>query len=168
MNGQSQAGDCVEECAGDKVNDRVVNVDLRLYLPIVIEVMRAKHITRTELGRRTGLSKFKISRCLGERREIDGRTLNALFDVLEIDGLRALLAIIKLKSWERYFDPDLEVIADLVQELPACLSAARSAEERSPVGLAGAKVLAKRVSEMVATNDRETHRRRRDQPLYGT
>lgn len=163
MDGQSR--DSLRQ--GPPLNEHLVNVSPKSFLPLVIDVMRSKSVSRVELAKRTGLSKTKISRCLCERRDIDGKTLGTIFKALEIDGLRALLAIGRLGSWERYFDPDLEIITDLIQVLPGCLSEARSDTVRFAVGLSGATVLARKLSDQVATNDRETQRRLQDRPIAG-
>ena len=51
--------------------------------------------------------------------------------------------------------------------LNRALSKARSGATRYAVGLNGAKELARRLSDMIATNDRETERRRQERPIAG-
>ena len=73
----------------------------------------------------------------------------------------------RLDDWRQYFDPDVEVIADLIDVLPAALTKARSGHSRAKISLPGTMVLANRLSEMIATNDRETAIRQRERPIAG-
>jgi transcriptional regulator with XRE-family HTH domain len=137
------------------------------FVPLVMAIMERDHIKHCELARRTGIGESKISRILGQRRQIDSVTLHIIFDALGIDLLRALLAVGHFGDWHQYFDPDVEVIADLIDVLPACLTKARSGNDRTKISLPGTIVLAERISDMIATNDRETAIRQRERPFAG-
>ncbi len=149
----------------EPLKERLINLDQKRFLPLIIEVMRRGGVTRGELAKRTGFSPSKISRCLRARRRIDGFTLQMFFQALDIDDLRALLAIGRLGEWQQYFSPDIELITDLVHELPSCLSEARSDTVRFAIGIPGARVLAKKVSDIIATNDRDAQRRMTERPI---
>ena len=137
------------------------------FVPLVMAVMERDHVKHCDLARRTGLSESKISRTLGQRRPIDSTTLYIIFDALGIDLMRALLAVGRFGEWQHYFDPDVEIIADLIDVLPMRLAQARCGSERVKISPAGAVILADRLSEMIATNDRETIRRQRERPIAG-
>jgi Cro/C1-type HTH DNA-binding domain len=137
------------------------------FVPLVMAVMERDHIKHCDLARRTGLSESKISRTLGQRRPIDTTTLHIIFDALGIDLMRALLAVGHFGDWDQYFDPDVEVIADLIGVLPMRLAQARCGSERAKISPAGTVFLADKLSEMIVKNDRETFRRRREQPIAG-
>ena len=163
MNGQSNE----RQISSGRANARLIDIDTKRFLPLVIEVMRRSAITQTELADRTGLSRTKISRTLCERRNIDRTTLTLILQVLEIDEMRALLAIVSFGEWAQYFDPNVEILSDLIGELPACLSEARADTVKFPVGLTGARVLARKISALIADNDRETQRRVEQKPIAG-
>jgi hypothetical protein len=119
------------------------------------------------LARRTGFTESKVSRILAARSSIDSVSMHIIFDALKIDLLRALLAVSRFGDWQQYFDPDLEIIADLIDVLPASLSKARSGSIRAKISLSGTIVLADRLSQMVANNDREIERRQLESPIAG-
>jgi DNA-binding Xre family transcriptional regulator len=137
------------------------------FIPLVIEILNRDHIKHCELARRTGISESKISRILGSRRSVDSATLNIILDALHIDPMRALLALGQFGDWQQYFDLDVEVIADLIGVLPACLTKARSGNTRQKISLPGTIILAERLSDMIATNDREVAIRQRERPIAG-
>jgi hypothetical protein len=129
--------------------------------------MDRDHINNRDLAKRTGINESKISRSLALTRQCDSTTLHIIFDALGIDLMRALIAVGHFGEWEQYFDLDVEVISDLIGVLPACLTKARSGNDRYKVSLRGAVVLAERLSDMIATNDREISERRRERPIAG-
>jgi hypothetical protein len=51
--------------------------------------------------------------------------------------------------------------------LPACLTKARSGNERFKIALPGTIILAERLSAMIAKNDHEVSTRRRERPIAG-
>jgi transcriptional regulator with XRE-family HTH domain len=129
--------------------------------------MDRDHLRPCDLVKRTGYTKSKISRILSGAHQIDSITLHTIFDALKIDLLRALLAVGRLGDWEQYFDPDVEIIADLIDVLPGALNKARAGNSRASISLPGTIILADRLSEMIALNDRETATRRRERPIAG-
>jgi transcriptional regulator with XRE-family HTH domain len=137
------------------------------FIPLIRAIMENDHIKHSELAKRTGFTESKVSRILATRSSIDSTALHIIFDALKIDLLRALLAVGRFGNWRHYFDPDLQIIADLVDVLPASLSKARSGNIRSNISLSGTIVLADRLSQMVATNDREIERRQQECPIAG-
>lgn len=143
------------------------NITPESFIPLVMAVMERDHVKHRELARRTGISESKISRILGLRRPIDSTTLHIIFEALGIDFMRALLAVARFGEWQHYFDPDVEIIADLIDVLPDCLTKARTGNTRIKISLPGAIVLAERLSDMIATNDRETAQRQRERPIAG-
>jgi transcriptional regulator with XRE-family HTH domain len=146
---------------------RVLSTDIApgAFVNLVIAVLDRDHITHRELAKRTGLSESKISRSLSPNRQIDVMTLHTMFDALGIDLIRALLAVGHFGEWRQYFDLDVEVIADLIGVLPACLTKARSGNERFKIALPGTIILAERLSAMIAKNDQEVGTRRRERPI---
>jgi len=137
------------------------------FLPLILEVMNRENIKNAELVRRTGLGTSKISRMLSQKRSLDNGTMYAVFAALKIDPMRALLAVGRFGEWEQYFDPDVEIIADLIDVLPNYLSKARTESPRISISKPGAGVLAEKLSEMIAKNDRETQRRQLERPIAG-
>jgi transcriptional regulator with XRE-family HTH domain len=137
------------------------------FIPLIRAIMDHDHIKHSELARRTGFTESKVSRILAARSSIDSVSMHIIFDALKIDLLRALLAVSRFGDWQQYFDPDLEIIADLIDVLPASLSKARSGSVRAKISLSGTIVLADRLSQMVANNDREIERRQLESPIAG-
>jgi len=144
-----------------------IRITPQKFLPLIIEVMARGNIKSSDLVKRTGISKSKICRLLSEQRQIDNAALYLIFDALGIDPMRALLAVGRFGQWEQYFDLDVEIIADLIDVLPSFLSKARSESIRTSISRPGAIVLAERLSEMIAKNDRETEKRQLERPIAG-
>lgn len=161
-NPEAKDDDCVQA-----LRPPVSSITPPTFLPLIAAIMERDHVKHRELARRTGLSESKISRILGLRRPIDSTTLHIIFEALGIDFMRALLAVGRFGEWRHYFDPDVEIIADLIDVLPACLTKARTGNTRIKISLPGTIVLAERLSDMIATNDRETAKRQRERPIAG-
>lgn len=152
---------------GHDINGRFVNVVPEQFIPLILKVMQHRGISGAELARRLGISSTKLSRWFTYKRTLSATLMRSIFVTLEIDEMRAFLAIGRFGQWEHYFDPDVRIISDLVEVLPGYLSAARSGATRYAVGVSGAKELARRLSDMIATHDRETERRRLERPIAG-
>jgi transcriptional regulator with XRE-family HTH domain len=144
---------------GVEVRQIVANIPPSSFIPLIDEIMKRNHIKKCELADITGISRSRLTRLLKGQRAIETSTVYLMFDALKIDLMRALLAVSRLGDWELYFDPDVEVISDLIDVLPTCLSQARSGHKRAKISITGTLVLAKRLSDMIANNDRETERR---------
>ena len=155
------------EDVGHGINERFVNVGPEHFIPLVLEVMQQRSVSAAELARRLAISRTNLSRWLSRKRPLSSRVLQSIFLTLEIDEMRAFLAIGRFGRWQHYFDPDVRIISDLIDVLPGALSKARSGATRYAVGVSGAVELARRVSDMIATNDRETERRRLERPFAG-
>ena len=149
------------------INERFVNVGPEQFIPLVLEVMQQRSVSAAELARRLAISRTNLSRWLTRKRPLSAVILRSIFLTLEIDELRATLAIGRFGRWQHYFDPDVQIISDLIDVLPDALSKARSGATRYAVGVSGAMELARRVSDMIATNDRETERRQLGRPFAG-
>jgi transcriptional regulator with XRE-family HTH domain len=161
---QNGPGDTVAE---PDMNERFVNVAPEQFIPLILKVMQHRGIRAAELARRTNISQTKLSRWLTAKRPLSAISMQSIFVALEIDEMRAVLAIGRFGRWQHYFDPDVKIISDLVDVLPGYLSKARAGTTRYAVGLNGAKELARRLSDMIATNDRETEKRRLERPIAG-
>ena len=149
------------------INERFFNVGPEQFIPLVLEVMQQRSVSAAELARRLAISRTNLSRWLTRKRPLSAVTLKSIFLTLEIDELRAILAIGRFGRWQHYFDPDVRIISDLIDVLPDALSKARSGATRYAVGVSGAMELARRVSDMIAANDRETERRLLERPFTG-
>ena len=149
------------------INERFINVGPEQFIPLVLEVMQQRRVSAAELARRLAISRTNLSRWLTRKRPLSAVTLKSIFLTLEIDEMRAILAIGRFGRWQHYFDPDVRIISDLIDVLPDALSKARSGATRYAVGVSGALELARRVSDMIATNDRETERRQLERPFAG-
>ena len=149
------------------INERFINVGPEQFIPLVLEVMQQRRVSAAELARRLAISRTNLSRWLTRKRPLSAVTLQSIFLTLEIDEMRAILAIGRFGRWQHYFDPDVRIISDLIDVLPDALSKARSGATRYAVGVSGAKELARRVGDMIATNDRETERRQLERPFAG-
>ena len=156
-----------EDCAVLPTRPPLSKVTPEHFIPLIGAVMERDRVRQCELSRLTGLTESKISRILSSTCKVDSLSLHIIFDALKIDLLRALLAVGRLGDWQQYFDPDVEVIADLIDVLPACLTRARAGNDRSKISLPGTIVLAERISDMIATNDREIAIRQRERPFAG-
>jgi transcriptional regulator with XRE-family HTH domain len=159
--------DAQEDCAVLPTRQPLSKVTPEHFVPLIGAIMERDRVRQCELSRLTGLTESKISRILSSTCKMDSVSLHIIFDALKIDLLRALLAVGRLGDWQQYFDPDIEIIADLIDVLPAALTKARSGNSRVKISLPGTLVLADRLSEMIATNDRETAIRRRERPIAG-
>ena len=157
----------ISEVVDHGINERFVNVGPEQFIPLVLEVMQQRRVSAAELARRLAISRTNLSRWLTRKRPLSTVTLQSIFLTLEIDEMRAILAIGRFGRWQHYFDPDVRIISDLIDVLPGALSKARSGATRYAVGVSGAMELARRVSDMIATNDRETERRRLERPFAG-
>ena len=157
----------IEEVVDDGINERFVNVGPEQFIPLVLEVMQQRSVSSAELARRLAISRTNLSRWLTRKRPLSSVMLRSIFLNLEIDEMRAVLAIGRFGRWQHYFDPDVRIISDLIDVLPDALSKARSGATRYAVGVSGAMELARRVSDMIATNDRETERRQLERPFAG-
>ena len=155
------------DSVGHSMNERFVNVVPEQYIPLILKVMQHRGISGAALARRLGISSTKLSRWFTKKRPLSAKLVRSICITLEIDEMRAVLAIGRFGQWEHYFDPDVRIISDLVEVLPGYLSAARSGTTRYAVGVSGAKELARRLSDMIATNDRETERRQLERPIAG-
>lgn len=143
-----------------------INLTPEGFIPLIAAVMQDRRICAAEVARRTGMSRTIIGRSMAGQRKVALVEVQAMFVALEIDPMKALLAVGRFGEWQQYFDPDVEVLADLVDVLPPLLFEARSGSTRCRVSIAGAKVLAKRLSDMIAKHDAEAFRRQQEQPLY--
>lgn len=157
----------IAEVGDHGINERFVNVGPEQFIPLVLAVMQQRSVSAAELARRLAISRTNLSRWLTRKRPLSAAMLQLIFLTLEIDEMRAALAIGRFGRWQHYFDPDVRIIADLIDVLPEALSKARSGATRYAVGVSGAMELARRVSDMIATNDRETERRRLERPFTG-
>jgi transcriptional regulator with XRE-family HTH domain len=157
----------VAEVVDHGINERFVNVGPEQFIPLVLEVMQQRSVSAAELARRLAISRTNLSRWLTRKRPLSAVILRSIFLSLEIDEMRAVLAIGRFGRWQHYFDPDVRIISDLIDVLPDALNKARSGATRYAVGVSGAMELARRVSDMIATNDRETERRRLERPFAG-
>ena len=157
----------IVEVGDHGINERFVNVGPEQFIPLVLAVMQQRSVSAAELARRLAISRTNLSRWLTQKRPLSAVTLRSIFVTLEIDEMRAVLAIGRFGRWQHYFDPDVRIISDLIDVLPDALSKARSGATRYAVGVSGAMELARRVSDMIATNDRETERRRLERPFAG-
>ena len=149
------------------INERFFNVGPEQFSPLVLEVMQQRSVSAAELARRLAISRTNLSRWLTRKRPLSAVTLKSIFLTLEIDELRAILAIGRFGRWQHYFDPDVRIISDLIDVLPDALNKARSGATRYAVEVSGAMELARRVSDKITTNDRETERRRLERPFAG-
>ena len=157
----------IAEVVDRGINERFVNVGPEQFIPLVLAVMQQRSVSAAELARRLAISRTNLSRWLTRKRPLSAVTLQSIFLTLEIDEMRAILAIGRFGQWQHYFDPDVRIISDLIDVLPDALSKARAGATRYAVGVSGAMELARRVSDMIATNDRETERRRLERPFAG-
>ena len=157
----------IAEIVDHGINERFVNVGPEQFIPLVLAIMQQRSVSAAELARRLAISRTNLSRWLTRKRPLSAVTLRSIFLTLEIDELRAILAIGQFGRWQHYFDPDVRIISDLIDVLPCALSKARSGATRYAVGVSGAMELARRVSDMIATNDREAERRRLERPFAG-
>lgn len=130
------------------------------FVRLIWSVMHRANINCSELSRKSGFSKTKLSRGLSGRATLDFPSIQQLFDVLGIDTQRALLAIGHLGDWNRYYDPDVEVLANLIEQLPETMAAARGGCERVSISAGGIKRLADHISAVIADNDRKVSDRR--------
>ncbi len=122
--------------------------------------MRHKHMNSAELSRQTGITKSKLSRGLSGKSPLDLTSIQSICQCLGIDTPRALLAIVHLGDWNRYYDPDIAVVSDLIRQLPITLAAARDGCDRVEISDHGIKIIAKHVGDMIADNDRKVAERR--------
>jgi hypothetical protein len=141
------------------LGDRTI-MPMGQFVPLIAAEMLRTRTSCAELSRRTGLSKAKLSRCLGGKNAIDVGTVKSLFIVLEIDSRRALLALNHFGDWSSYYDPDCELISGLLDRLPETMAKARDGGERVALAHGGLQQLATRICEMVAENDRMVVERR--------
>lgn len=130
------------------------------FVPLIKSIMHDRHLTNVDLAQLTGMSQTKLSRCLTGKRSLDRMTVQIVFHVLEVDALKAQFAVGHLGDWNRYYDPDVEVIAGLVAHLPESVARARGDGERVPVSRAALARLADHVGSIIARNDQEVLRRR--------
>jgi transcriptional regulator with XRE-family HTH domain len=137
------------------------------FIALIHHILEKDHITHRQLANTTGMSESKISRFLNNPKTHDILTLNRVCTAIGLDIMRAILAVGRFGDWRQYFDPDVEIIADLIEVLPPRLVQARTGNERATISHAGTVILADKLSEMIATNDRETSRRRRERPIAG-
>ena len=79
--------------------------------------------SRADLADELGVSRRQMNRILSGDTPLRLEAIVALYDRLGIDRQRALLAIDVLGDWQRYFDPNLGVILQLVQPVLAALDA---------------------------------------------
>lgn len=162
----------MNEAHGDRVDGpRQVNAGVLMafsegIVPLVVSIMRTKHVSAAEMSRRTSLSKTIIGRSLSGRRKVGSGELQKMIDALEIDLTRAMLAL-HFGDWRLYFDEDITVVAGLVCEVHQTLPEARNEYPRANIGQSGIRVLAKLLTDAVARHDAETYRRQQEKPLYG-
>lgn len=133
---------------------------VREFIPLIWSAMSRRNINCSELSRQSGLSKTKLSRGLSGKACLDLSSIQKLFRILGIDTQRALLAIGHLGDWNRYYDPDIEVLSNLIGELPGTMAAARDGCERVSISAGGIKKLAHHISAVIADNDRQVSERR--------
>ena len=134
-------------------------------VPLIWSAMRHQNINCSELARRTGITKSKLSRILSGRTPIDVTEIPTVLFALQVDIPRALLAIGHFGDWNRYYDPDIAFVSDLVKRLPASLAAARDGAERVHINAGGVDFIAGHIGDMVAENDRLVAER---QNTFGT
>ena len=71
----------------------ISNIPPKVFIPLIIAIMKRDHIKHCTLAERTGFSPSKISRILSCKRPIDTNTVYMMFNALSIDLMRALLAV---------------------------------------------------------------------------
>ena len=130
------------------------------FIPLIWSAMHLKNINSSELARQTGMTKSKLSRVLTGKSPIELTALPKIFLVLNIDTQRALLAVSQFGDWNRYYDPDVIFLSDLVQKLPDTLASAREGCERVEVNSGGVDYIAGHIGAMIADNDRKVSERR--------
>ena len=136
------------------------------FVPLIWSAMRHANMNSSELSRKSGISKTKLSRSLSGRTALDLATIQQVFLALGIDTQRALLAIGRLGDWHRYYDPDIEILSGLLDRLPDTIAAARDGGERAAISPAGINRLADHISAVIADHDRKVSERRRDEFMW--
>ena len=130
------------------------------FIPLIWSAMHHCHINCAQLSRKTKITKTKLSRTLSGKSPLDLATVQLIFIALDIDTQRALLAIGHLGDWNRYYDPDIAIVSDLIRQLPDTLAAARDGCERVTISEGGIKYIADHIGAMIADNDRKVSDRR--------
>ena len=133
---------------------------IKQFTPLILTAMRHKHMNSAELSRQTGITKSKLSRGLSGKSPLDITSIHSICQCVGIDTQRALLAIGVLGDWNRYYDPDISVVSDLIRQLPTTLAEARDGCDRVAVSDQGIKIIAKLVGDVIADNDRKVAERR--------
>ncbi len=130
------------------------------FIPLIWSAMRQSNVSFSELSRQTGITKSKLSRSLSGKSQIEPATVHRIFLCLNIDIQRALFAIGYLRDWNRYYDPDIVFVSDLIRKLPDTLAAARDGCERVAINDGGIDIIAGHIGAMIADNDRKVAERR--------
>jgi hypothetical protein len=128
------------------------------YLPLIRSVMTSSIITQSCLAIKTGINKHRISRIFINKK-LESEELQAIFIALGIDMHRAMLAVLVLRDWQRYFDNGLMVAALLTKMLPDDLRDARNGEIEQLLPATIANV-SKQLAARIAENDADIARRR--------
>lgn len=78
---------------------------IKEFIPLIWKPMRQSNVNCAELSRLTGITTTKLSRGLGGRSPMDQPSIPLILVALGIDMQRALIAIVCLGDWNRYYDP---------------------------------------------------------------
>lgn len=148
----------MSDTARSRSKDPLITADK--FIPLIKSVMKDRRVNCAELSRETGIDKSKLSRGLNGTRPFNMFNIYDICNFLDVDVKRAIIAISYFGDISEYNDLNITVVADLMEELPSTIVAARSGCSRVPVSTSGVSVIANHISAMIAENDRKVTERR--------
>lgn len=130
------------------------------FVPLLREEQRRQHVSTKALAQAVGLSRTHIYKLFEGTRSMTEEQLQSFFIVLGIDRSRAFLAVMELGDWQRYHDPNVVFVADLVQAMLPALEERRRSPTGGQLSAKTVQHLSFQLADALAQNDAEVAERR--------
>ena len=95
------------------------------YIALIKAVAHERGLTQSDIAQGASLNQSSVSRYFSKKRRLDLEALTRLFTFLEIDRIRAMLAVEYFHDFSRYFERGLIIVSALVRALPNVIRAGR-------------------------------------------
>ena len=95
------------------------------YIALIKAVAHERGLTQSDIAQGASLNQSSVSRYFSKKRTLDPEALMRLFTFLEIDRVRAMLAVEYFHDFSRYFEPGLIIASILARALPNAIREGR-------------------------------------------
>jgi transcriptional regulator with XRE-family HTH domain len=95
------------------------------YIALIKAVAHERGLTQSDIAQGASLNQSSVSRYFSKKRTLDLEALTRLFTFLEIDRVRAMLAVEYFHDFSRYFERGLIIASVVARTLPNAIREGR-------------------------------------------